>query len=153
MVQLVGRKREQKILLETFQSEEPEMVAVIGRRRVGKTFLVRKVLKGAIDLEFTGIQNTTSKPQIENFHFLICEFSGNKVDLPVPKNWLEAFRQFIKVLEKKPKLKRKRVLFFDELPWLASKNQVFWRHLFFFGTIGLLKTMFWSLFVVRQLRG
>ena len=125
MMQLIGREKERQILTESFLSDEPEMVAVIGRRRVGKTFLVREVLKDKIDLEFTGIQNTTSKPQIENFHFLVNEFSGNQSDLPVPKNWLAAFRQLMAVLNKKRKIKRKRVLFFDELPWLASKKSGF----------------------------
>lgn len=125
MMQLIGREREKKILWQAFQSEEAEMVAVIGRRRVGKTFLVRAVLKDNIDLEFTGIQNTTSKPQIENFHFLLSAFAGHKQDIPVPKNWLAAFRQLITVLQKKRKIKRKRVLFFDELPWLASKKSGF----------------------------
>ena len=80
MQQLVGRLAEKKVLLDAFQSKEAEMVAVIGRRRVGKTFLVRTVLEGKIDLEFTGIQNTTSKPQIENFHFLLQEFEADHDD-------------------------------------------------------------------------
>jgi AAA+ ATPase superfamily predicted ATPase len=125
MVQLIGRQPEIKILTQAFDSEESEMVAVIGRRRVGKTFLVRNVLNDKIDLEFTGIQNTTSKPQIENFHFLLSNFAENTTSLPVPKNWLEAFRQLITVLENEPKPNRKRVLFFDELPWLASKKSGF----------------------------
>jgi uncharacterized protein len=116
MAQLIGRQPEIKILTQAFDSEESEMVAVIGRRRVGKTFLVRNVLNDKIDLEFTGIQNTTSKPQIENFHFLLSNFAKNTTSLPVPKNWLEAFRQLITVLENESKPNRKRVLFFDELP-------------------------------------
>ncbi len=124
MTKLVGRTQEKEILTRAFRSSEPEMVAVIGRRRVGKTFLVREALKGKIDLEFTGIQNTTSKPQIENFHFLISEFVKHD-DLPVPKNWHSAFRQLIRVLGKQKKRKRKFVIFFDELPWLASKKSGF----------------------------
>jgi len=125
MIELVGRQQEKDILIEAFRSPEPEMVAVIGRRRVGKTFLVRSVLNNNIDLEFTGIQNTISKPQIGNFHFLVNAFAGRNTDLIVPINWLAAFRQLIQVLENKPKIKRKRVLFFDELPWLASKKSGF----------------------------
>ena len=125
MVKLVGRQQEKDVLMQAFRSPEAEMVAVIGRRRVGKTFLVRSVFGDKIDLEFTGIQNTTSKPQIENFHFLVKEFAGRDVDLPMPKNWLAAFRQLIQVLKDAPKIKRKRILFFDELPWLASKKSGF----------------------------
>jgi AAA+ ATPase superfamily predicted ATPase len=125
MIELIGRIEEKQILLNAFQSEEPEMVAVIGRRRVGKTFLVRKVLNNNIDLEFTGIQNTTSKPQIENFHFLLNTFADSEIPLSVPQNWLEAFRQLITVLEKKKNRQQKFVLFFDELPWLASRKSGF----------------------------
>jgi len=100
------------------------MVAVIGRRRVGKTFLVREALKGKIDIEFTGVQHSTSKPQIEYFHFLLSNFAEND-NLPLPKNWHAAFRQLIRVLDKQKNRKQKLVLFFDELPWLASKKSGF----------------------------
>jgi AAA+ ATPase superfamily predicted ATPase len=125
MLQLVGRAEEKEVLLNAYASDEPEMVAVIGRRRVGKTFLVRTVLQGKIDLEVTGIQNTTSKPQIENFHFLLKDLAGDNVNLSTPASWLEAFRQLITVLKKDNGVSRKRVLFFDELPWLASRKSGF----------------------------
>ncbi|WP_421949243.1 AAA family ATPase [Phaeodactylibacter xiamenensis] len=125
MLQLVGRAEEKQVLLNAYASDEPEMVAVIGRRRVGKTFLVRTVLQGKIDLEVTGIQNTTSKPQIENFHFLLKDLAGDNVALPTPASWLEAFRQLITVLKNDNGVSRKRVLFFDELPWLASRKSGF----------------------------
>ncbi len=125
MIKLVGRTKEQAILEEAMQSPEPEMVALFGRRRVGKTFLVRSFFADKIDLEITGIQNSTSKPQIENFHYSVNELSASKNQLPLPKNWLAAFRQLITVLNGLPKIKRKRVLFFDELPWLASKKSGF----------------------------
>lgn len=122
---LIGRIREKAILNKVLFSPNPEMVAIIGRRRVGKTFLIRSVYNGKIDLEFTGVQNTKTKAQIENFHFLLNDFADNKSDLPLPKNWLEAFRQLITVLKNKRKIKRKRILFFDELPWLASRRSGF----------------------------
>lgn len=122
---LIGRTRETAILQKALVSLEPEMVAVIGRRRVGKTFLVRSVYNDQIDLEFTGTQNQKTKIQVENFHFLVNAFATPKEALPVPKNWMAAFRQLITVLEKKRKIKRKRILFFDELPWLASRRSGF----------------------------
>ena len=125
MTKLIGRRQEKQILLDAFHAKQPHMLAIIGRRRVGKTFLVRMVLNNKIDLEFTGIQNTTSKPQIENFHFLLSEFAGDNFKLAVPQNWLGAFRQLISVLQKKKKHQQKFVLFFDELPWLASRRSGF----------------------------
>lgn len=125
VTKLIGREKEKTILLEAYNSTEPEMVALFGRRRVGKTFLVRTVFTEKIDIEVTGVQNTTSKPQIENFHSLVIRLANTQEDLPIPKNWFAAFRQLISVLERLPKIKRKRVLFFDELPWLASKKSGF----------------------------
>ena len=56
-IPLIGRKNEQEILLKALNSSEPEMVAIIGRRRVGKTFLIRTVYDNRIDFELTGVQN------------------------------------------------------------------------------------------------
>ena len=53
----IGRQQEQHTLLRAFHSDEPEMVAVFGRRRVGKTFLVRTVFSEQIDFEVIGVQN------------------------------------------------------------------------------------------------
>lgn len=55
----IGRQKEQIILKDALQSSESEMIAVIGRRRVGKTFLIRSVYDKKIDIEFTGVQNAT----------------------------------------------------------------------------------------------
>lgn len=122
---LIGRTREKAILQKVLSSQTAEMVAVIGRRRVGKTFLVRTVYEGRIDLEFTGVQHLRTKTQIENFHFIVSNFIGEDTTLPVPKNWMAAFRQLITILNKQPKSDKKRILFFDELPWLASRRSGF----------------------------
>ncbi|MCB0593245.1 MAG: AAA family ATPase [Lewinellaceae bacterium] len=129
---LIGRKKEQEILKKALVSDEPEMVAVIGRRRVGKTFLIRAVYKERIDLEFTGVQNASRKEQLDSFHFILKRYAEQDTVLSVPKNWLEAFHQLITVLEEKNKSKKKKVLFFDELPWLATKKSGFLKALGFF---------------------
>ena len=132
MKKLIGRKQEIDILNNALVSDEAEMVAVTGRRRVGKTFLVRSVYKGKIDLEFTGVQNAPRREQLDSFHFLLSQFSGNEQTLKQPKNWLEAFHQLITALGGKKKPKRKLILFFDELPWMATKKSGFLRAFGFF---------------------
>ncbi|MEN0006446.1 MAG: ATP-binding protein [Bacteroidota bacterium] len=130
-MRLIGRKKEQGILAEALASDEPEMLAVIGRRRVGKTFLIRSFFGDQIDMEFTGVQNASRQEQLASFHFLLSQYSDQgPVDLP--KNWLEAFHQLITVLTKKKDDQKKRILFFDELPWLASKKSGFLKALGFF---------------------
>lgn len=128
---LIGRKKEQAILKEAFQSNEAEMVAVFGRRRVGKTFLVRSVFENQIDLEFTGVQNAPIEEQLKTFFFYVQKYADPKTKLKQPKTWLDAFLQLISVLDDK-KVDKKRVLFFDELPWLATHRSGFLRAFGFF---------------------
>ncbi len=132
MKKLIGRKAEQATLKAALQSDEAEMIAVTGRRRVGKTFLVRSFYNTKIDLEFTGVQHAPRREQLDSFHFVLKQFAGKQHDLTPPKNWLEAFHQLITVLENKKKKKQKQVLFFDELPWLATKKSGFLRAFGFF---------------------
>lgn len=129
---LIGREKEKNILLKAQASSESEMLAVLGRRRVGKTFLVRTVYKDAIDLEFTGIQNAKTRDQLDNFSFLLQQFAKNETLGASPKTWLEAFRQLITALNAAKKTKRKRIIFFDELPWLATPRSGFLAALGFF---------------------
>jgi len=65
-MKIVGRKEEQTILREALASSEPEMVAILGRRRVGKTFLVQSVFSDQIDFEITGAQHATREEQLIN---------------------------------------------------------------------------------------
>ncbi len=129
---LIGRLKEQKILEKALASGESEMVAVIGRRRVGKTFLIRSVYNEKIDLEFTGVQDAPRREQLDSFHFLLTRYAGRNTSINPPKNWLEAFHQLITVLEEKNNSKKKKIIFFDELPWLATKKSGFLRALGFF---------------------
>lgn len=121
---LIGRIREISRLNEALSSNESELISVIGRRRVGKTFLIETVYAGKIDFAITGIQKATKKEQLENFVIELNAFA--KMPLPVsqPKSWLEAFRLLISYLEQKSK-RRKQVIFFDELPWLVSHRSGF----------------------------
>lgn len=120
----IGRAREKVILEEALQSNEAEMVAVIGRRRVGKTFLVQSVYKEQLVFEITGLQNASKKEQLENFSLQLKEAYNSPLSLQKPSTWLEAFSQLITYLKQLPP-KEKQVVFFDELPWLAHINRAF----------------------------
>ncbi len=128
---LIGREKEKGILLKAFQSEEAEMVAIVGRRRIGKTFLVRNVYKEQIDVEVSGIQNISNKDQIKNFT-LQLKNSLHEAFIPrKTKDWLDTFQLMIECLEKKNKAGR-MVVFIDELPWLAASKSGFLNGLSFF---------------------
>lgn len=128
---LIGREKERAILLKTLQSDEAEMVAVIGRRRVGKTFLIRTVYEQFIRFELTGQQNASTKRQLNNFAFQMKEFFGDKAPQKTPDDWQEAFQQLIICL-KTIETSEKVVLFFDEIPWLSSRKSSFLAGLDFF---------------------
>lgn len=127
----IGREREQATLLTTLETDEAEMVAVIGRRRVGKTYLIKKTYKDRIAFEVSGVQNAGLAEQLQNFAFRINKtFYGGEAKLK-PKNWLEAFQMLILALEKQ-KYAQKMVIFLDELPWFDSRKSGFLRALGFF---------------------
>ena len=125
METIIGREFEKKELTKALESSKSELVAVMGRRRVGKTFLIRNHLEKHIILEFTGVQNVRNDVQI--FHFMNVLKAGGYIDNTVdthPKSWLEAFGYLQKSLSNLDKTV-KPVLFFDELPWLAGKTAEF----------------------------
>ena len=120
---LVGREFESTKMLSFLETQESELLAVIGRRRVGKTFLVKKVYQNELIFHITGLQDVSKKLQIQNFVEARNDFFPESVPFAVPENWLSAFAQLKQILGK-PK-KKKRVLFFDELPWLAANSSEF----------------------------
>ncbi len=136
---IVGRKEEQAILKKALNSPQPEMVAVLGRRRVGKTFLIQSVFKDQIDCEITGTQNAQKEEQLLNFSYEIGKIVESPLPLQTPNNWMEAFILLIKLLEQR-QTDRKQVVFFDEVPWLATAKSGFLRALGFF----------WNSWAVKQ---
>ncbi len=121
---LIGREEERQILLDALTSGSPEMVAVFGRRRVGKTFLIKETYKAHIAFEITGIQHATNAEQLENFCVQLAAFSKTKKAIEPPANWFGAFRLLAAFLEKKIP-HGKRVVLLDELPWLAGHKSGF----------------------------
>ncbi len=130
---LIGREEERQILEKALNSPKAELVSVIGRRRVGKTFLVKSVYKEMIDFEITGVQKATRKEQLENFTLQLSRFFKNAVLGGEPKNWMRAFHLLAQLLEKKQALSSKKgVVFLDELPWLATHKSGFLKGFSFF---------------------
>ena len=88
----IGRKKEQKILKDLLVSRESEFVALYGRRRVGKTFLIETVYKKEIVFSITGLNKANTKMQLENFtNRLNARIKGTAQMPTPPKSWLQAF--------------------------------------------------------------
>lgn len=118
---LVGRKHETSILTGALSSNKPELIAVFGRRRVGKTFLVREVYKDNIRFEFSGIHKVPLKQQLKNFHLTLA---AKKTNFKKPTGWIEAFHQLGQYLDRLTS-KKKKVVFIDEFPWLDTHKSSF----------------------------
>lgn len=125
MIPLIGRKKEQESLRSYVQSRKSEFIAVYGRRRVGKTFLIRKAYNNDFAFQLTGLANVSMKQQLSQFHAGLIKHNPKKNREPEPaSDWFEAFRQLIQLLEKLPE-EGKKIVFLDELPWLDTKNSKF----------------------------
>lgn len=118
----VGRIAEQEELLKYINSGSPEFVAVYGRRRVGKTFLIREYFENNFSFYVTGLANEKTKMQLKNFNSALLKYG--KTAYPVANTWFEAFEQLIHLLEKKQK-KGRKVIFLDELPWMDTHKSGF----------------------------
>ena len=119
---IIGRKEEQEYLNDRFNSHKSEFIAVYGRRRVGKTFLIREMLKSNFLFYATGILNGTLSEQLNNFNQEIIDYGGENF-IPA-KNWNEAFRN-LNYLVERSNIKGKKVIFLDEIPWMNTSNSGF----------------------------
>ncbi len=120
---LIGRKKEIAELERVLKSPKGEMIAVLGRRRVGKTFLISEVYKDYIIFEQIGVRNASNEAQLNTFTDALQQLSNESVE--TPKNWQEAFFKLRDVLKPLVNPDKKLVIFFDELSWLAVKGYKF----------------------------
>lgn len=121
-MEVIGRNREVRRLKDAMLSYKSELIAVYGRRRVGKTFLIREVYKNDMILDFTGLYKGTLKDQLINFHNQLS--IRNRKTEPIPKNWFEAFEMLERYVNSL-RSKKKKVIFIDEFPWIATVRSKF----------------------------
>lgn len=130
MQEIIGRKTERKELDRLYESGRPEFVAVYGRRRVGKTFLIREHFAGRFAFchtaispaDFQGRKTDLKKEQLRAFCFSIQQFGGDWDEMP--NDWFEAFACLRSMLEHRGETGRKLV-FIDELPWMDVTRSEF----------------------------
>lgn len=110
-----GRKHELKLLEEHYGSGRSELVIIYGRRRIGKSELIKQFTKDKKHLYFEAIDNATQSQQINHFLIQLAEQTDQpKFDC---KNWREVFRAITGIINE-----GKWVVVFDELPWMASRK-------------------------------
>jgi AAA+ ATPase superfamily predicted ATPase len=118
---VIGRQKEQKLLVNALKSPEAEFIAVYGRRRVGKTHLIRAVVE-SLDLfsfECTGLKDGALSDQLAVFTRAFTKAFNLGFEIKTPESWMEAFGMLTKIIDDKY-ADTVVTLFFDELPWLAT---------------------------------
>ncbi len=121
---IVGREAEISVLKEALKSDQAELIAVYGRRRVGKTFLIRSVYSNQMVFDFTGVKDASLSDQLKNFSRVLVSTFKPSSKLQVAKSWIDAFWQLAELLEKDLN-KGKKVIFLDEFPWLDTPRSKF----------------------------
>lgn len=121
---IIGRHEEQDVLKACINTDKAEFVAVYGRRRVGKTYLIKQYFKNQFDFYTSGIYDLKNEQQLENFRQQLIAYGLHETRKL--KNWFEAFAALRALLEKK---KGKRIVFIDELPWHDTPHSNFLRAL------------------------
>lgn len=123
---IIGRLRELESLQDSLYSDESEFIAVYGRRRVGKTFLVNRAFQGGFAFQYTGLERKNNRQQLESFHMALKEQGMNNCERP--KNWMEAFYLLQRFLQNKKTdtlNNNKHVVFLDEVPWMDAPKSGF----------------------------
>jgi len=139
---IVGRWRELELLRELFNSRRAEFIAVYGRRRVGKTYLIKNLIDSlpAVFFHVTGIQKGPLKDQLAEFAKQVGMTFYKSPSLVPRSNWIDAFEDLTTAISKVPK-NQKIVLFLDEFPWMATPRsklimalELYWNRYWVFDT-------------------
>jgi AAA+ ATPase superfamily predicted ATPase len=124
MGMVIGRENQLFLLKNALISNKSELVAVYGRRRVGKTFLIRETYKKHFVFELSGIPQGDIKDQLMNFYQELVKKSKKMAKYPKPANWMEAFSLLEKFIDGLT-TKGKKVIFLDEFPWIYTQKSKF----------------------------
>ena len=118
---IIGREKEIVQLERYIASGESEFIAIYGRRRVGKTFLVKELLEGRFTFRLTGKEHAMLSEQLLNFSYALADSLHEECR---PHDWTEAFRMLSKAIEAQGEDGAK-IIFIDELPWLDTPRSRF----------------------------
>jgi len=117
---IVGRQEECERLMKYLNSAKSEFIAIYGRRRIGKTFLVRELFDDQFSFKITGKEKAGKKEQLKSFQLAMAKQCG--ID-ELPEDWDSAFALLAHHLEKSKK--KQKIIFFDELPWFDVRGSHF----------------------------
>lgn len=143
MDKIIGRSKEKGELDEAYNSNNAEFIAVYGRRRVGKTYLIKNFFqaKKCVYFQMTGIYKGSLNNQLSRFSKELGAAFYRDASIKIPMNWMDAFEELTHAIQQIPKNK-KIIIFFDELPWMSTRKS---------GVISALE-YFWNRYWVNDKR-
>ena len=109
---IIGRHQQIAELQDIVKSPKSELVAILGRRRVGKTFLIRNYFSNNITFDFTGMYEVGLHDHMARFSVAMGKYFFNGIATTTPSNWYEAFDQLESAISKKRSKKKKILVFF-----------------------------------------
>jgi AAA+ ATPase superfamily predicted ATPase len=119
---IVGRKDEQRIIGDCYEDDRPHFLVIYGRRRVGKTYLVREFFDDRFFFSYTGMANTNKEKQLQGFNQALKRYANRAIE--PAKDWFEAFQKLFRLIKESPS-EGKKVIFLDELPWMDNHKSGF----------------------------
>lgn len=123
MSTIVGRKEESSLLQKLYKGKRSEFVALYGRRRVGKTFLIKELFEGNYAFYMSGLSKGNTTKQLNNFFIALNRFDNESLEKDIPESWFDAFQLLINYLERNTQ--KRKLIFIDELPWLDTSGSDF----------------------------
>ena len=126
-MKILGRKREKDALARSLASGRPEFVVVYGRRRVGKTYLIKEYFNGQFSFYATGLSDEKTAGQLKAFGASLRSYG--QTEKKPPGDWFEAFQKLRELLETeqvyRDPVSGRRIVFLDELPWMDTARSDF----------------------------
>ncbi|MDE6559942.1 MAG: ATP-binding protein [Muribaculaceae bacterium] len=119
---VIGRKEEIEKLKKAYNSDKSEFVVVYGRRRIGKTFLIRETFDYRFTFQYSGVFKISNQKQLEVFYRNLLEQGLDPTEQP-PKDWFDAFFLLQHLILRSNDTRK--VIFLDELPWMDARNSHF----------------------------
>lgn len=124
---MIGRKNEIRILDGLLKSKKSELLALYGRRRVGKTYLIKEYFNNTFSFYATGVQNADKRQQLRIFNESLLQYGV--LERSIPKDWFEAFSRLKELLIRDTAVRdyrtNKRIVFLDEFPWMDTPKSDF----------------------------
>ncbi len=122
---MIGREFEIAQMQKLLTSPKAELLAVVGRRRVGKTYLIKQVYANNIVLDFIGTKDAEKENQLKKFAGKLKDYYKMPATLQTPVDWADAFNEIKKYLINLPETETNKVIFFDEVPWICAHKSGF----------------------------